>query len=49
MDEPRYITVAVEDGHPLLETADDEHAAVHLDQVGGREGDVERLVPVHGA
>jgi hypothetical protein len=49
MDEPRHLTVAVEDGHPLLEASDDEHAAVHLEEVVGREGNVERLVLVHGA
>ena len=49
MNEPRHLAVAVEGRYPLLETADDEHAAVHLEEVVGREGNVERVVLVHGA
>jgi hypothetical protein len=49
MDEAGYLAIAVQDRHPLLETSDDEHAAVHLEEVVGREGNVERLVLVHGA
>jgi hypothetical protein len=49
MDEPGYLAIAVQGGHPLLEPSDDEHAAVHLDEVVVRKGDVERLVLVHGA
>ena len=44
-----YLAIAVQDRHPLLETSDDEHAAVHLEEVVGREGNVERLVLAHGA
>ena len=32
------LAVAVERGHPLLEPADQQHPAVHLEQVGVREG-----------
>jgi hypothetical protein len=48
MDEPRYLAVAVERRHPLFEASDEEHAAVHLEQVVGREGVVGWLGPVHG-
>ena len=49
MDEAGYLAIAVQDRHPLLETSDDEHAAVHLEHVVGGEGNVQWLVPVHGA
>ena len=41
MDEPGYLAVAIERGHSLLEAADHQHAAVHLEQVVAREGDLE--------
>jgi hypothetical protein len=49
MDEAGHLTVAVENGHSFLEASDDEHAAVHLEHVVGGEGNVQWLVPVHGA
>lgn len=36
--EARDLTVAIEDGHPLLESTDEQHPTVHLDEVGPREG-----------
>jgi hypothetical protein len=41
MDKTRHLAVAVQRGHPLLEAPDEEHTAVHLDEVVGREVELE--------
>jgi hypothetical protein len=47
MHEPRDLAGAVQVGHSLLEPSDEQHAALHLHEVGAREGGRSRLVGVH--
>ena len=49
VDEPGYLAVAIEGRHPFLEAADHQHAAMHLDEVHGREGELEPLVDISGS
>ena len=37
VDEARHLPLAVEGGHALLEPSDQQHPAVHLEEIGGRE------------
>ena len=43
--EAGHLTVPIERGHPLFETADEQHPAVHLDELDVRERGVERNGP----
>jgi hypothetical protein len=40
MDESGYLAVAIQRSHSLFEAANHQHAAVHLEKVSVREGDL---------
>lgn len=44
VDESGDLSVAVEGGHPLLKTSDEDHPSMHLEKVFDREGLVDRPV-----
>src|SRR3984885_8276299 len=48
VDEPGDLAVAVEVGHAPFETPDQQHAAVHLEEIGARVVERQRLGRIHG-